>query len=250
MKVLVAIKRVPELKAALRLKSDHSALETAQLKMVINPFDELALEEALRLKEKGLVQEIVAVSIGLPITQENLRTALAMGADRGILVQTELAIEPLAAAKVLQAVAMREQPQLIILGKQAVDTDNNQTGQMLAGLLGWAQGTFISQLTLDKEKVEVTREIDGGLETLELKLPVVLTTDLRLNQARYISLPNIVKAKTKPIDLIPADSLGIDLNPRLKIVKMTIPEKHRAGVRVDSAVELLKRLKEEAKVLP
>ncbi len=250
MKILVSIKRVPDFKTAVRVKTDGSGIETATAKMVMNPFDEIAVEEAVRLKEKGKANEIVVVSIGSPASQETLRAALAMGADRAIFVQTELEIQPLAAAKILRAVTLKEAPQLVILGKQAIDTDNNQTGQMLAGLLQWPQGTFASKIEVENTRVRVTREIDGGLEILDLNMPAVITTDLRLNEPRYISLPNIMQAKRKPLELLLADSFGIDLTPRIKIVKMSVPVKQRASVRVANGAELLRLLKEEAKVLP
>jgi len=249
MKILVAIKRVPDFKTAVRLKADGSGIETTNVKMSINPFDEIAIEEAVRLKEKGLAQELVVTSIGNNSLQEILRTALAMGADRAVLVQTEAEIQPLNAAKILAALALKEAPHLILLGKQAIDTDNNQTGQMLAGLLNWPQGTFASKLQIEGETVEVTREIDGGLETLNLKLPAVITTDLRLNEPRYISLPNIVQAKRKPLELLPLESLGLQLSAGVKLLKLSVPEKRRTAVRVENAAELVRRLKEEAKVL-
>lgn len=249
MKILVAIKRVPDFKTNVRLKADGSGIETTNVKMSINPFDEIALEEAVRLKEKGVAKEVVVVSIGAPSSQETLRTALAMGADRAVLMQMETEVQPLNAARILAALVLKETPHLVILGKQAIDTDNNQVGQMLAGLLNWPQGTFASQLLIEGERVEVTREIDGGLETLNLKLPAVITTDLRLNEPRYISLPNIVQAKRKPLELIPVESLGLQLSAGVKLLKMTVPEKKRTSVRVENAAELVRRLKEEAKVL-
>ncbi len=249
MKVLVAIKRVIDYKTPIRIKSDQSGVETANVKMSINPFDEIALEEAVRWKEKGKVNEIVVVTIGSDVCQDCLRTALAMGADRAILVQTDQEIQPLAAAKVLRAVVQTEKPELVMLGKQAIDSDNNQVGQMLAGLLGWAQGTFISQLTLEDKVAHVTREVDGGLEKLTLNLPAILTTDLRLNEPRYISLPNIVQAKRKTIDVLPADTLAVDLLPRLTTLCVSAPEKRRSGVRVTSVTELVDKLKHEAQVI-
>lgn len=249
MKILVAIKRVPDFKTNVRVKADGSGIETANVKMAINPFDEIAVEEAVRLKEKGLAQEVVVVSIGTQAVQEVLRTALAMGADRAILVQTEAELQPLNAAKTLAALALKEMPQLIILGKQAIDTDNNQVGQMLAGLLNWPQGTFASQLLLESDNLQVTREIDGGLETLALKLPAVITTDLRLNEPRYISLPNIVQAKRKLIDLMTLESLGLQLTSGVKLLKLSVPVKQRTAVRVENVAELVRRLREEAKVL-
>lgn len=249
MKILVAVKRVVDFKANVRIKPDGSAVDTANVKMSMNPFDEIAVEEAVRLKEKGIVSEIIVTSIGTDACQETLRTALAMGADKALLVKSDVEIQPLTAAKILQKIVQQENPQLVILGKQAIDTDNNQVGQMLAGLLNWPQGTFASKLEFHDSGVSVTREIDGGLETLFLQLPAVITTDLRLNEPRYISLPNIVQAKKKPLTTIAADSLGIELTPRVKLIKVAMPEKCRAGVRVESAAELVKKLKEEAKVL-
>lgn len=249
MKILVAVKRVIDYKATIRVKPDGSGVETQNVKMSMNPFDEIAVEEAVKLKEKGLATEVVAVSIGTDTCQETLRTALAMGADRAIQVKTDLDIQPLAAAKLLRGLAEKESPQLIILGKQAIDTDNNQTGQMLAALLNWPQGTFASKLQFRDNGVSVTREIDGGLETDFLNLPAVVTTDLRLNEPRYISLPNIVQAKRKPLEVIAAETLATDLAPRLKTIKVSSPEKRRAGVKLDSAAELVKRLKHEAQVI-
>jgi electron transfer flavoprotein beta subunit len=249
MKILVAIKRVIDYKASIRVKSDGSGVDKANVKMSMNPFDEIAIEEAVRLKEKGLVTEIVVISIGGDACQEILRTALAMGADRAILVKGETDLQPLAVAKILKTVAEQESPQLIILGKQAIDDDNNQVGQMLAGLLDWPQGTFASKIILHDGGVSVTREIDGGLETLFLQLPAVITTDLRLNEPRYISLPNIVQAKRKPLSVVPYDSFQIDLAPRIKTLQVNAPEKRRTGVRVESAAELVKRLKQEAQVI-
>jgi len=249
MKILVSMKQVPDFAASVRIKTDGSGLDTTHIKKIMNPFDEIALEEAVRLKEKGKAQEIVVVSIGPAGVQESLRTALAMGADRGILIQTEGEMYPLMVAKILQTLIIKETPRLVLLGKQAIDTDDNQTGQMLAGLLRWPQGTFSSYLELNEHSVRVTREIDGGLETLLLQLPAVITTDLRLNEPRYISLPNIMRAKHKPLDVIPLDTLTLSLTPGIKILKMTIPEKQRAKVRVSSGAELIRCLKEEAKVL-
>jgi electron transfer flavoprotein beta subunit len=249
MKILVSVKRVTDYKAVIRIKADGSGVDTANVKMSMNPFDEIAVEEAVRLKEKGIAAEIIAVSIGPDACQETLRTALAMGADRAILVKSDSEIQPLAAAKILKKIVEQETPQLVILGKQAIDTDNNQVGQMLGALLNWPQGTFASKVDLHDTGVSVTREIDGGLETLFLQLPAVITTDLRLNEPRYISLPNIVKAKQKKIDMISADTLGIDLTPRVTMLKAAIPEKRRAGVRVESAADLVNRLKKEAQVI-
>jgi electron transfer flavoprotein beta subunit len=250
MKVLVAVKRVIDFSTHIRIKADQSGVETANVKMTMNPFDEIALEEAIRLKEKNIAHEIVAVSIGGLASQETLRTALAMGADRAILVQTEGEIQPLAVAKILASLSSKENPDLIILGKQAIDNDSNQTGQMLAGILGWAQGTFASKIDLLQKQVKVTREIDGGLEVLNLKLPAVITTDLRLNEPRFISLPNIVKAKSKPLTVLPVADLNIDIEPRLHIKKITAPEKRNLGIKVNSVAELVDKLKHEAQVLP
>jgi electron transfer flavoprotein beta subunit len=249
MKILVAVKRVVDYKTHIRIKTDHTGIETANVKMAMNPFDEIAVEEALRLKEKGIANEVVVISIGVNQCQETLRTALAMGADRGILVQTEIPIQALAAAKILQEIVLKETPRLVILGKQAIDDDNNQTGQMLAGLLGWPQGTFASKLDFDVEKIKVIREVDGGLETLALNLPAVITTDLRLNEPRYISLPNIVQAKRKAIDIIPLADLAVDTKPRLQILTVTAPPKRKPGVKVSSVAELIDKLKNEARVL-
>ncbi|MDR3491274.1 MAG: electron transfer flavoprotein subunit beta/FixA family protein [Gammaproteobacteria bacterium] len=249
MKILVAVKRVIDFKTNIRVKADQTGVETASVKMSMNPFDEIAVEEAIRLKEKKSASEIIVVSIGATTCQETIRTALAMGADRGILIQTDEAVQPLAIAKILQEIVKRENPQLVILGKQAIDSDNNQAGQMLAGLLNWPQGTFISKIEVSDHSATVTREVDGGLETLELKLPAVVTTDLRLNEPRFISLPNIVQAKRKQIDVIPVQELGIDVQPRLTILKVTAPEKRTAGIKVNSVAELVDKLRNEARVL-
>jgi electron transfer flavoprotein beta subunit len=249
MKILVSVKRVLDFSTHIRIKSDESGVETANIKMIMNPFDEIAVEEAVRLKEKGIATEVIVMSIGVSQCQEILRTGLAMGADRAILVETDAEVQPLTSAKIIQAVVKQENPDLVILGKQAVDTDNNQTGQMLAGLLNWSQGTFASKLTIDNGHLIVIREIDGGLETLSLKLPSVITTDLRLNEPRYLSLPNIVQAKRKPITVIPAQQFNIDMTPRLKTLKVTAPEKRRAGVKVSDVKELLHKLKHEAQVI-
>jgi electron transfer flavoprotein beta subunit len=249
MKILVAVKRVLDFTTHIRIKSDESGVETANVKMIMNPFDEIAVEEAVRLKEKGIATEVVVMTIGVTQSQEALRTALAMGADRGILVETDAEIQPLAAAKILKAISEKEMPGLIILGKQAVDTDNNQTGQMLAGLLNWAQGTFASKLVIENNMIKVTREIDGGLETLSLKLPAVITTDLRLNEPRYLSLPNIVQSKRKPIAVMPIQELNVDIAPRLKTLKVTAPEKRRSGIKVADVAELIHKLKHEAQVI-
>ena len=243
MKVLVAVKRVIDYNVKPRVKMDGSGVDLANVKMSMNPFDEIAVEEAIRLKEKGVVTEIVAVSIGPAKAQETLRTSLAMGADRAILVQTDEEVEPLAVAKIFAKIAEEEQPQLVILGKQAIDDDNNATGQMLAALLGWPQGTFASKIDV-ADSVTVTREVDGGLETVKLKLPAVVTTDLRLNEPRYASLPNIMKARKKPIAEKTVADYGVDAAPRLKVLEVREPEKRRAGTRVASASELVGRLRE------
>ncbi len=249
MKILVAVKRVIDYKTHIRVKSDQTGVETANVKMAMNPFDEIAVEEAVRLKEKGIASEIVAVSMGGNSSQETLRTALAMGADRAILVETDKEIQSLTGAKILKAIILKEMPQLVILGKQAIDSDSNQTGQMLAGILNWPQGTFASKLEIQDKKVKVTREIDGGLETLSLQLPAVITTDLRLNEPRYLSLPNIVKAKSKPLTVMQLSELNIDPKTNFKLLKVTAPEKRRAGTRVATVTELLNKLKHEAQVI-
>ena len=249
MKVLVAVKRVIDYNVKIRVKSDNTGVETANVKMSMNPFDEIAVEEALRMREKGLATEVIAFSAGPAQCQETIRTALAMGADRGILVQTDVELQPLAVAKLFKAIADREQPRLIILGKQAIDDDCNQTGQMLAALLGWPQGTFASKLTASADALEVVREVDGGLETVTLKLPAVVTTDLRLNEPRYASLPNIMKAKKKPIETLTPDALGVDASPRLRTLKVVEPAKRQAGVKLASVAELIEKLKTEAKVI-
>lgn len=249
MKILVPVKRVIDYTVQIRVKSDQSGVETANVKMSMNPFDEIAVEEAVRLKEKGIATEIIAISIGGQSCQETLRTALAMGADRAILVETSAEIQPLAAAKILKAVTVKETPQLVILGKQAIDSDNNQTGQMLAGLLNWPQGTFASKVVIENNQVTVTREIDGGLETVLLTLPAVITTDLRLNEPRYLSLPNIMQSKRKPITIVPVAEFQVDIEPRLHTLKVTTPEKRRAGVKVANVKELVEKLKQEAQVI-
>ncbi len=249
MKVLVPVKRVVDYNVKIRVKSDQSGVELAGVKMAMNPFDEIAIEEAVRLKEKGVATEIVAISIGVPQCQETIRTALAMGADRGILVETDVSPEPLAVAKMLKAIAEKESPQLIILGKQAIDDDMNATGQMLAALLGWAQGTFASKITVDGENISVTREVDGGLETVALTLPAIVTADLRLNEPRYASLPNIMKARKKPIETIKPADLGVDPAPRLTTLKVVEPPKRQAGKKVGSVAELVEKLRNEAKVI-
>jgi electron transfer flavoprotein beta subunit len=250
MKVLVPVKRVVDYNVKIRVKADGSGVELANVKMSMNPFDEIAIEEAIRLKEKGVVTEIVAVSIGPSKAQETIRTALAMGADRGILVETgEALVEPLAVAKLLKALVDAEKPGIVILGKQAIDDDCNQTGQMLSAILGWSQGTFASKIVIEGESVLVTREVDGGLETVKLKLPAIITTDLRLNEPRYASLPNIMKAKKKPLDIKKPDDLGVDVAPRLKVLKTTEPAGRKAGVKVANAAELVAKLKNEAGVI-
>lgn len=246
MKVLVPVKRVVDYNVKVRVRSDGSGVELANVKMSMNPFDEIAVEEAIRLKERGVASEIVAVSIGPAQAAETLRTALAMGADRAVLVKTEGRTEPLAVAKLLKAVADAEAPGLIILGKQAIDDDANQTGQMLAALLGWAQGTFASKLSIEGEEATVTREVDGGLQTVKLKLPAIITTDLRLNQPRYASLPNIMKAKKKPLDEKTPEALGVDVSPRLTVLKTEEPSGRKAGVKLGSVEELVDKLKNEA----
>ncbi|QDZ02315.2 electron transfer flavoprotein subunit beta/FixA family protein [Nitratireductor mangrovi] len=249
MKVLVPVKRVIDANVKPRVKADGSGVELANVKMSMNPFDEISVEEAIRLKEAGKVEEIVAVSIGPQQAQETIRTALAMGADRGILVKTDDSVEPLAVANILKGIVDEEKPELVILGKQAIDDDSNQTGQMLAALLGWAQGTFASKVELDGGKAKVTREVDGGLQTVELTLPAVVTTDLRLNQPRYASLPNIMKAKKKPLDEKAPGDYGVDTAPRLKVLKTEEPGGRKAGVKVKDVAELVDKLKNEAGVL-
>ena len=249
MKVLVPVKRVVDYNVKIRVKPDGSGVELANVKMSMNPFDEIAVEEALRLREAGKATEIVAVSIGPQGSAETIRTALAMGADRGIHVKTDAVVEPLAVAKLLKAIIATEQPGLVILGKQAIDDDMNATGQMLAAMLGWPQGTFASKVSLGDGTVDVTREVDGGLQTVGLKLPAIVTTDLRLNEPRYASLPNIMKAKKKQLDETSADALGVDISPRLKVIKTTEPPSRLAGVKVASAAELVSKLKDEAGVL-
>ena len=249
MKVLVPVKRVVDYNVKVRVKADGSGVETANVKMSMNPFDEIAVEEAVRLKEAGKATEVVVVSLGVIGAQETLRTALAMGADRAILVQTDAELQPLAVAKALKALVDKEQPQIVLLGKQAIDDDCNQTGQMLAALLGWPQGTFASKVVPGEGSLTVTREIDGGLETVELKLPAVVATDLRLNEPRYASLPNIMKAKKKPLDIITPDSLGVDVTPRLKTLKVAEPPKRKAGIKVPDVAALVDKLKNEARVI-
>ena len=249
MKVLVAVKRVVDYNVKIRVKADKTGVETANVKFSMNPFDEIAVEEAVRLKEAGKATEVVVVSMGPAQAQETIRTALAMGADRGIHVQTDAELQPLAVAKLLKAIVANESPSLVILGKQAIDDDCSQTGQMLAALLGWAQGTFASKVDLKEATVAVTREVDGGLETVDLKLPAIVTTDLRLNEPRYASLPNIMKAKKKPIDATTADALGVDVAPRLATLKVEEPPKRQGGKKVGSIAELVDKLKNEARVI-
>jgi electron transfer flavoprotein beta subunit len=249
MKVLVPIKRVVDYNVKIRVKADQTGVDLANVKMSMNPFDEIGVEEAIRLKEKGVVTEIIAVSVGPKETQETIRTALAMGADRGILVKVDHEVEPLTVAKILAGIAKAEQPQLVILGKQAIDDDSNQTGQMLAQLLGWGQGTFASKVVVEGGKAEVTREVDGGLQTVRLNLPAIVTTDLRLNEPRYASLPNIMKAKKKPIDEKSPGDYGVDPAPRLKVLKVTEPPKRKGGTKVKTVQELVEKLKNEAGVI-
>jgi len=249
MKVLVAVKRVVDYNVKIRVKADGSGVELANVKMSMNPFDEIGVEEAVRLREAGKAEEVIALSVGPQQAQETIRTALAMGADRGILIKHDAYIEPLAIAKLMKAVIESEKPELVILGKQAIDDDCNQTGQMLAALLGWAQATFASKLEIEGEKAKVTREIDGGLQTIKVKMPLILTTDLRLNQPRYASLPNIMKAKKKPLDETTPADLGVDVSPRLKVLETTEPPKRQAGVKVSSVAELVDKLKNEAGVI-
>ncbi len=249
MKILVPVKRVVDYNVKVRVKADGTGVETAGVKMSMNPFDEIAIEEAVRLKEKGVATEIVAISIGVAACSETIRTALAMGADRGVLVETDMAVEPIAVAKMLKALVEKEQPQLVILGKQAIDDDMSATGQMLAALLGWPQGTFASKVAVENGGITVTREVDGGLETVALTLPAVVTTDLRLNEPRYASLPNIRKARKKPIETMKPADLGVDPTPRLTVLRVTEPPKRRAGQKVGSVAELVMKLRTEAKVI-
>jgi electron transfer flavoprotein beta subunit len=249
MKVLVPIKRVVDYNVKVRVRSDGSGVETANVKMSMNPFDEIAVEEAMRLKEAGLASEVVVVSCGVTACQETLRTGLAIGADRALLVESEVELQPLAVAKLLQAVCVREAPGLVIMGKQAIDDDSNQTGQMLAGLLGWPQATFASKLKLADGRAQVTREVDGGLETVSIRLPAVVTTDLRLNEPRYVTLPNIMKAKKKTLDVLKPAELGVDVSPRLKTLKVEEPPVRKAGIKVADVQALVDKLKNEAKVI-
>ena len=249
MKILVPVKRVVDYNVKVRVKADQSGVELANIKMSMNPFDEISVEEAIRLKEAGVATEIIAVSIGVTQCQETLRTALAMGADRAILIETSADIQPLAVAKLLKAICEKETPQLVILGKQAIDDDSNQTGQMLAALMNWPQATFASKVTVNAGVAEVMREIDGGMETIEIKLPAIITTDLRLNTPRYATLPNIMKAKKKPMDVITPEVLGVDVTPRLKTLKVVEPPKRKGGVMVADVAALVDKLKNEAKVI-
>ncbi len=249
MKILVPVKRVVDYNVKVRVKSDGTGVELANVKMSMNPFDEIAVEEAVRLKEAGIAAEVVAVSCGLATCQETLRTALALGADRAILVETDVELQPLAVAKLLKALADKEQPKLVLLGKQAIDDDANQTGQMLAALLGWPQATFASRVVIAGGAATVTREVDGGLETLEIGLPAVVTTDLRLNEPRYATLPNIMKAKKKPLDRVKPEDLGVDVRPRLTTLNVIEPAKRKGGVKVADVAELVAKLKNEAKVI-
>jgi electron transfer flavoprotein beta subunit len=249
MKVLVAIKRVVDPNIKVRVKADGTGVETANVKMAMNPFCEIAVEQAVRMKEAGTVSEILVVSIGVPQSQETLRTALAMGADRAILVEVAHEVQPLAVAKVLKAIVDKEQPGLVIMGKQAIDDDCNQSGQMLSALLGWPQATFISKIEIAGDRAEITREVDGGLENISVKMPAVVTADLRLNEPRYVTLPNIMKAKKKPLENIKPDALGVDVTPRLTTLKVEEPPKRGAGVKVADVAELVSKLKNEAKVI-
>ena len=249
MKVLVAVKRVVDFNVKVRVKADGTGVETANVKMSMNPFDEIAVEEAVRLKEAGVATEIVVVSCGVQACQETLRTALAIGADRAVLVETDAELQPLAVAKLLKALCQRESPRLVIMGKQAIDDDANQTGQMLAALLGWPQATFASKIKLEKDQAVVTREVDGGLETDAIRLPAVVTTDLRLNEPRYVTLPNIMKAKKKALEVLRPDALGVDVTPRLTTLKVVEPAKRKAGVKVADAKALVDKLRNDAKVI-
>lgn len=249
MKILVPVKRVVDYNVKVRVKPDQTGVDLANVKMSMNPFCEIAVEEAIRLKEKGVAEEIIVVSIGPAQAQETIRTALAMGADRGVHVTTDAAVEPLAVAKILKGVIEAESPQLVILGKQAIDDDSNATGQMLAALLGWPQATFASQVEKDGDGLKVTREVDGGLQTIKISLPGIVTTDLRLNEPRYASLPNIMKAKRKPIEAKTPDDYGVDIAPRLEVIKVSEPPKREAGVKVESVQELVSKLKNEAGVI-
>lgn len=249
MKILVPVKRVVDYNVKIRVKSDKTGVDLANVKMSMNPFDEISIEEAVRLKEAGTATEVIAVSVGPQQAQETIRTALAMGADRGILVKTDAEVEPLGVAKILKGIVEAESPDLVIVGKQAIDDDSNQTGQMLAGLLGWSQGTFASKVEIGDGKATVTREIDGGLQTIEVTLPTVVTSDLRLNEPRYASLPNIMKAKKKPIDEKTPEDYGVDISPRLAVLEVTEPPERKAGIKVETVAELVDKLKNEAGVI-
>jgi len=249
MKILVPVKRVVDYNVKVRVKADQSSVELANIKMSMNPFDEISIEEAIKLKEAGAATEIIAVSVGVVQCQETLRTALAMGADRAILVETSAELQPLAVAKLLKALCEKESPQMVILGKQAIDDDSNQTGQMLAALMNWPQATFASKVTVRDDMAEVMREIDGGMETIEIKLPAIITTDLRLNTPRYATLPNIMKAKKKPMDVMTPEALGVDVTPRLKTLKVVEPPKRKGGVILPDVAALIDKLKNEAKVI-
>ena len=249
MKILVPVKRVVDYNVKIKVKSDNSGVDLENVKMSMNPFDEIAVEEAVRLKEKKICDEIIAISVGSVKSEETLRTALAVGADKGILIETEEEVQPLEVAKILKEIIKKNNPDLVLMGKQAIDDDSNQTGQMLAALLGWAQGTFASKLEINGKKINVTREIDGGLETLGMELPVIITTDLRLNEPRYASLPNIMKAKQKPIEKITPSDLNVEIKQRLKTLKVTEPPKKEAGIKVDSVQELISKLHEKEKVI-
>lgn len=249
MKILVAVKRVLDYNVKARVNAEGTGIDLANVKMSMNPFDEIAVEEALRIKEAGKADEVIAVSMGVSQSQETIRTALAMGADRGILVETDAELQPLAVAKLLAAIAAREEPGLVIVGKQAIDDDSNQTGQMFAALMDWPQATFASSVDIEGEKMTVSREVDGGMETLSMSLPALITTDLRLNEPRYAKLPNIMKAKKKPLDVMSPDDLGVDITPRLTVVKVEEPEQRKAGQIVGSVAELVEKLKNEAKVI-
>jgi len=249
MKILVPVKRVVDANVKVRVKPDQTGVDLANVKMSMNPFCEIAIEEAIRLKEKGVATEIIAVSVGPTQAQETIRTALAMGADRGILVQTDDMVEPLAVAKILKSIVEAESPELVLLGKQAIDDDSNQTGQMLAAMLDWPQGTFASEVVIEDGKASVTREIDGGLQTVSLQMPAIITTDLRLNEPRYASLPNIMKAKRKPIDMKAPGDYGVDIAPRLSVLKVTEPPKREAGIKVEDVAQLVDKLKNEAGVI-
>ncbi|PPR48308.1 MAG: Electron transfer flavoprotein subunit beta [Alphaproteobacteria bacterium MarineAlpha6_Bin1] len=249
MKILVPVKRVVDYNVKIKIKSDNSGVDLENVKMAMNPFDEIAVEEAVRLKEKKLCDEIIAISIGSLKSEETIRTALAMGADKGILVETSEDVQPLEVAKILNEIIKKNNPDLVLMGKQAIDDDSNQTGQMLAALLGWPQGTFASKLEINKQEINVTREIDGGLETLSIKIPAVVTTDLRLNEPRYASLPNIMKAKQKPIERIKSNDLGVDIKQRIKILEITEPPKKKAGIKVKNVEELVSKLHNDEKVI-